>query len=196
MNFYCTTNKTLQFLGKKWHDRRKVITPAFHFNILEKFVEIFDRLGNTVVDKLKKYDVTDDVEFYPIAVLYALDVMCGKLTLYQFEILWSAFDYSISGFYSWFYYFFWNNALTTLFTVQNLNFKCNSIFCFVTANEKVKLSALILNWPPKAKKCNKKSRRQEGNYRSVFTPILSYNSVGLGSNFMDWVQKQFLKHEV
>lgn len=41
-------------------------------------MEVFDRLGNSVVDKLKQYDVADDVEFYPIAVLYALDVMCGK----------------------------------------------------------------------------------------------------------------------
>lgn len=55
-----------------------MITPAFHFNILEKFVEVFDRLGNSVVEKLNKFDHTDDVEFYPIAVLYALDVMCGE----------------------------------------------------------------------------------------------------------------------
>lgn len=41
-------------------------------------MEVFDRLGNSVVEKLKNYDVDDDVEFYPIAVLYALDVMCGK----------------------------------------------------------------------------------------------------------------------
>lgn len=71
-------DNSFECIGKKWHDRRKVITPAFHFNILEKFVEIFDRLGTTVVDKLKKYDVADDVEFYSIAVLYALDVMCGE----------------------------------------------------------------------------------------------------------------------
>lgn len=32
-----------------------------------------------MVDKLKKFDSTDDVEFYPIALLYALDVMCGEL---------------------------------------------------------------------------------------------------------------------
>lgn len=68
-----------KFTGKKWHDRRKVLTPAFHFNILERFVETFDRIGNNVVDKLKKFDTTDDVEFYPIALLYALDVMCGEL---------------------------------------------------------------------------------------------------------------------
>lgn len=55
-----------------------MITPAFHFNILEKFVEVFDRLGNKVVENLQKFDATDDVEFYPIAVLYALDVMCGE----------------------------------------------------------------------------------------------------------------------
>lgn len=65
-------------LGKKWHDRRKIITPAFHFNILEKFVEIFDRLGNIVVNKLNTVSPDEIVEFYPIAVLYALDVMCGK----------------------------------------------------------------------------------------------------------------------
>lgn len=65
--------------GKKWHDRRKVITPAFHFNILEKFVQIFDRLGNIVIEKLDKMSDTE-IEFYPIAVMYALDVMCGEWT--------------------------------------------------------------------------------------------------------------------
>lgn len=64
--------------GKKWHDRRKVITPAFHFNILEKFAEVFDRLGHTVVEKLKKMEA-NEIELYPIAASYALDVMCGKL---------------------------------------------------------------------------------------------------------------------
>lgn len=64
--------------GKKWFERRKIITPAFHFKILEQFVEVFDRLGTTVVDKLKKFDAGDDVEFYPIAGLYTLDVMCGE----------------------------------------------------------------------------------------------------------------------
>lgn len=65
--------------GKKWFERRKVITPAFHFKILEEYVEIFDRLGNVFVNKvLAKYKPTDEVELYPLAILYALDVMCGE----------------------------------------------------------------------------------------------------------------------
>lgn len=65
--------------GQKWYERRKIITPAFHFKILEEFVEVFDRIGNTVVNEiLRKFDATDEIEIYPIAVLYALDVMCGK----------------------------------------------------------------------------------------------------------------------
>lgn len=76
------TQNNFYFAGKKWHERRKIITPAFHFKILEQFVEVFDRLGNTVVNKtLKKFDRDDEFEMYPIAVLYALDVMCGKFEL-------------------------------------------------------------------------------------------------------------------
>lgn len=43
-------------MGKKWHDRRKVITPAFHFEMLEKFAETFDRLGDNFIKKLNEFD--------------------------------------------------------------------------------------------------------------------------------------------
>lgn len=86
VNFYFVNVLTFVFYlkwfcwwaGKKWSERRKVITPAFHFQILEQFVKGFDKLGNKVVDEiLNKYGPEDEVRFYDIMVLYALDVMCG-----------------------------------------------------------------------------------------------------------------------
>lgn len=71
-------------LGKKWHDRRKTITPAFHFKILERFVDTFDRLGNKVIEKLHELnsiDNGDGIEFFNIAGLYTLDVISGKFFL-------------------------------------------------------------------------------------------------------------------
>ncbi|XP_055857578.1 cytochrome P450 4d2-like isoform X2 [Episyrphus balteatus] len=41
--------------GPKWCTRRKIITPTFHFKILEQFVEIFDRQSSILVKKLKAH---------------------------------------------------------------------------------------------------------------------------------------------
>lgn len=68
----------LNSTGKKWHQRRKIITPAFHFQILEKFVEIMDEQGKVFIKKLEKYD-QKSVDIFPLVNLYALDVICGEL---------------------------------------------------------------------------------------------------------------------
>uniref|UniRef100_A0A182KHA4 Uncharacterized protein n=1 Tax=Anopheles christyi TaxID=43041 RepID=A0A182KHA4_9DIPT len=63
--------------GRKWHTHRKVITPTFHFKILEQFVEIFDQQSSTFVQVLgahAKSGETFDI-FRPVT-LCALDVIC------------------------------------------------------------------------------------------------------------------------
>lgn len=64
--------------SSKWYQRRKIITPAFHLQILEQFVEIFDRQSTIMMDTLSKFKAEDCVELYPMCTLYALDVICGK----------------------------------------------------------------------------------------------------------------------
>jgi cytochrome P450 family 4 len=59
--------------GNKWRQRRKVLTSAFHFQILDKFMDVMNDHGNVLVEKLKKLD---EVDIYHQINLYALDVIC------------------------------------------------------------------------------------------------------------------------
>lgn len=58
------------------------MTPAFHFNILEQFVEVFDRNSSILVDVIAQKKTGDPVDIYPLVTLTALDIICGnKLSL-------------------------------------------------------------------------------------------------------------------
>lgn len=66
----------LMSFGRKWHSRRKIITPTFHFKILEQFVEIFDQQSNILVDQLRQYaDGKTAFNIFPIICLTALDII-------------------------------------------------------------------------------------------------------------------------
>ena len=64
--------------GKKWFTRRRLITPAFHFKILDQFVEVFDRNSKILVNQLKNH-VGKTVDVYPKINLCALVCLIRKL---------------------------------------------------------------------------------------------------------------------
>lgn len=61
--------------GDKWKVRRKILTPAFHFKILEDFIEVFDKHSSILVEKLKRLD-GQSVDVFPLIGLCGLDVIC------------------------------------------------------------------------------------------------------------------------
>ncbi|NP_001389267.1 cytochrome P450 4c3-like [Onthophagus taurus] len=61
--------------AEKWKITRKIITPTFHFQILEQFIEIYHSASNILIGKLKK-EVGKDTDIYPYVTLCALDVIC------------------------------------------------------------------------------------------------------------------------
>ncbi|KAL0278413.1 UNVERIFIED_CONTAM: hypothetical protein PYX00_000242 [Menopon gallinae] len=63
--------------GKKWFDHRKLITPTFHFKILDNFLEVFSENSAILVEKLKRTsEDAEVVDVYPFVTLCALDIIC------------------------------------------------------------------------------------------------------------------------
>ncbi|XP_037914477.1 cytochrome P450 4d2-like [Hermetia illucens] len=61
--------------GRKWFQRRRIITPTFHFKILEEFSEVMDEQSHILVDKLQKHSWTEAFNIEPYITLCALDVI-------------------------------------------------------------------------------------------------------------------------
>ncbi|XP_018324124.1 cytochrome P450 4d2 [Agrilus planipennis] len=57
----------------RWKKFRKIITPAFHFTILEQFLEIFQRNDNVFLKKLEKELHGNSFDVYPYVTLLTLD---------------------------------------------------------------------------------------------------------------------------
>ncbi|XP_012543158.1 cytochrome P450 4C1 [Monomorium pharaonis] len=61
--------------GTKWHKRRRILTPAFHFKILKQFVEILINEGNRMTKSLKDIKGSvDDLMFFVSE--HSLNVIC------------------------------------------------------------------------------------------------------------------------
>ncbi|XP_021922017.1 cytochrome P450 4c3 isoform X2 [Zootermopsis nevadensis] len=63
--------------GSKWHSRRKILTPAFHFKILEDFIDVFLEQSSILVKKLER-EIGNEAGFniFPYITHCALDVIC------------------------------------------------------------------------------------------------------------------------
>uniref|UniRef100_A0A182FZS0 Uncharacterized protein n=2 Tax=Anopheles albimanus TaxID=7167 RepID=A0A182FZS0_ANOAL len=63
--------------GEKWFQRRKIITPTFHFKILENFAEVFNSEADVLVENLRQHANSGrEFDIYEPISLYALDSIC------------------------------------------------------------------------------------------------------------------------
>jgi len=64
-------------LGAKWRSRRKILTPTFHFNILQQFAEILIEEGENMTKSLKNVGGTVVKDLIPFVSEYTLNAICG-----------------------------------------------------------------------------------------------------------------------
>ncbi|XP_063230001.1 cytochrome P450 4C1-like isoform X6 [Bacillus rossius redtenbacheri] len=62
--------------GGKWHAHRKMLTPAFHFRILEEFVPVFSRNADILVGQLERLAGDQHVDITRPVSRCALDIIC------------------------------------------------------------------------------------------------------------------------
>lgn len=65
--------------GQHWFKHRRLITPTFHFSVLENFCDVFSENANVLVEKLNQVSAAGkSVNVYPLITKAALDIICGK----------------------------------------------------------------------------------------------------------------------
>lgn len=62
--------------GSKWHSRRKMLTPTFHFKILDNFIEMFVNKSKIFVNILEKEIGKESFNIYPYVTICTLDILC------------------------------------------------------------------------------------------------------------------------
>ncbi|GFS53384.1 cytochrome P450 4c3 [Nephila pilipes] len=62
--------------GAKWKSRRKLLTPCFHFRILEDFLPTFNENSLILVKKLRELRNQDYVDIMSLIVSCTLDIVC------------------------------------------------------------------------------------------------------------------------
>ncbi|CAL4063252.1 unnamed protein product, partial [Meganyctiphanes norvegica] len=72
----CFVFTCLLVAGSKWHSRRKTLTPAFHFKILEDFVEVFTQQADKLVSKLAPHADGKVINIFPFVTCATLDIIC------------------------------------------------------------------------------------------------------------------------
>jgi len=64
-------------LGNLWKKQRKILTPAFHFQILTEYVSCFKPACDKLIEKLSQQVDKDRIDIMPFITLCSLDVLCG-----------------------------------------------------------------------------------------------------------------------
>lgn len=78
--------------GDRWRTRRRLLTPAFHFQILESFFDVFNERSKSLITDLTEASkeaalrvgggstpsASAPINVYTILTQCALDIICGK----------------------------------------------------------------------------------------------------------------------
>ncbi|KAH0816627.1 hypothetical protein GEV33_006165 [Tenebrio molitor] len=72
---------------KKWHRHRKLLTPTFHFSVLDNMMEVMTEKGQYLADRLTQKADGKFFNIYPYLTLCELDIICDRNNCASYCIL-------------------------------------------------------------------------------------------------------------
>lgn len=64
--------------NKKWFSRRRVITPTFHFKILEQFFQVFIKHNQVLLKKIGENANGKIFDIFPMVTASVMNALCGE----------------------------------------------------------------------------------------------------------------------
>lgn len=72
--------------GKKWFERRKILTPPFHFNILQQFYTTFKEQSDNFIRHMKlKSENENEIDVHEVVSRFTLNVILGESLSFYFK---------------------------------------------------------------------------------------------------------------
>ncbi|XP_070505523.1 cytochrome P450 4d2-like [Chironomus tepperi] len=71
--------------GKKWFNRRRIITPTFHFKILEQFFEVFVKQNQKLIERIKSEPNGQPFNIFPVITSSILSSLCETAMGYEMK---------------------------------------------------------------------------------------------------------------
>lgn len=71
--------------GSEWKEARRLLTPAFHFQILDTFFDVFNKNANILTELWKreiKVSSICEIDVNPFIKRCTLDIICGRFDLF------------------------------------------------------------------------------------------------------------------
>ncbi|CAB3229180.1 unnamed protein product [Arctia plantaginis] len=72
--------------GNRWRTHRKLLTPAFHFNILQNFLPVFCKNQRILTEKLRERADGKPIDLLPLVALAALDNVIESIMGVSMEV--------------------------------------------------------------------------------------------------------------
>ena len=66
---------------------RKLLTPAFHFNILKDFLPVMNKQAKILVEVLKPHTNSEYIDAVPLVTKCSFDTICGKYLYLSYLII-------------------------------------------------------------------------------------------------------------